>query len=568
MTTTSKRIFSYVQHEMLYSIKLNCDKGALIMKLEEIDLPIQNKVMQSYNHDDDFINTYFDYKNTQSSFPKRLEELTTRSFNRNGIAQTIRSFMEPFGISERASIHIDELESTAVTVIGGQQAGVLTGPLFSVHKAITVILLAKKQRELLEVPVVPIFWIAGEDHDLNEINHVYTQNGNEMIKNQIQDKFALKLMASDAQYDKADMKQFVRSVFSKFGETEYTKPLLENVLTAVETETTFTQFFVRLMNGLFADEGLLFIDAAYKPLRQLESVYFQSLIEHAEGIATAVYKQEDLFDKEGYGKPLDAKLDAAHLFYVHTTGRVLLSRKGDYFSNDSAGLRFTKKEMFEILEQEPWRLSNNVATRPIMQDLVFPVLSFVGGPGEIAYWALLKDAFHRLNIKMPIIVPRMSMTLISRSVSKVLCEKSFSFKDVLSGEVSRAREKFIEENEDEAFELAIEEAQKVLIDQYKLLASKVEESESMMHETIQKNLVFHKSQFDYLKMKSKEALFLKHEVTLRKFNLLVNGLYPNGVLQERIYIPYKFLNEYGPTLIDDLLKLPLQFNQTHKVIHL
>lgn len=553
---------------MLYSIKLNCDKGALIMKLEEIDLPIQNKVMQSYNDDEDFINTYFDYKNTQSSFPKRLEELTNRSFNRNGVAQTIRSFMEPFGISERANIHIDELESNAVTVIGGQQAGILTGPLFSVHKAITVILLAKKQRELLKVPVVPIFWIAGEDHDLNEINHVYTQNGNEMVKDQIKDKFALKLMASDAHYDKEDMKQFVCSVFSKFGETAYTKPLLEDVLTAVETETTFTNFFVRLMNGLFANEGLLFIDSAYKPLRRLESVYFQSLIENAEGIAASVFKQEDLFDKEGYGKPLDAKLDAAHLFYVHTTGRVLLSRKGDYFINDSAGLRFTKKEMFEIVKQEPWRFSNNVATRPMMQDLVFPVLSFVGGPGEIAYWALLKDAFHRLNIKMPIIVPRMSMTLISRSVSKVLCEKSFDFTDVLSGKVSMAREEFIEENEDEEFELAIEEAQRVLIDQYKLIASKVEESESMMHETIQKNLVFHQSQFDYLKMKSKEALFLKHEVALRKFDLLENGLYPNDVLQERIYTPYKFLNEYGPTLIDELLKLPLHFENTHKVIHL
>ena len=79
--------------------------------------------------------------------------------------------------------------------------------------------------------------------------------------------------------------------------------------------------------------------------------------------------------------------------------------------------------MLRIAKEEPWLLSNNVATRPLMQDMVFPVLAFVGGPGEIAYWAVLKEAFHHLGMKMPIIVPRMSMTLVTPQVKHALDEK-------------------------------------------------------------------------------------------------------------------------------------------------
>lgn len=90
--------------------------------------------------------------------------------------------MEPFGISEMVEENLNALEGGAVAVVGGQQAGILTGPLYSVHKAISVILLAKEQTIKLGEKIVPIFWIAGEDHDLDEINHTYTVV-NSTIKN-------------------------------------------------------------------------------------------------------------------------------------------------------------------------------------------------------------------------------------------------------------------------------------------------------------------------------------------------------------------------------------------------
>ncbi|HJF30892.1 MAG TPA: bacillithiol biosynthesis cysteine-adding enzyme BshC [Sporosarcina psychrophila] len=538
------------------------------MELEANALQEKNKVMQSYTSDKEFLHTFFDYENEESSYSERLEELAGRTFERRQLAETIRSFMEPFGISASAYKHIDELAENAVAVIGGQQAGILTGPLYSVHKAITVILLAKKQREKLGIPVVPVFWVAGEDHDLNEINHVYTEMEGRATKHQYRENFVLKLMASEAEYDKQLMASLVKDIFGKFGETAYTKDLLDEVLDAIEQEETFTQFFVRLMNGLFKEEGLLFIDSASRQLRVLEKSYFALLIEESAQLAEEISNKEELFAEKGFGSPLGAESDAANLFYIHDTGRVLLSRKDGYFVNDSSGLRFSKADMLRIAEEEPWLLSNNVATRPLMQDMVFPVLAFVGGPGEIAYWAVLKEAFHHLDMKMPIIVPRMSMTLVTPQVKHALDEKSLTVDDVMSGAVFTAREQFVSGLQDERFDSVLDETEKILGQQYEKIAEYADQQGPMMQELLEKNLLFHTKQLNYLKGKAEEAVLLKHDAALRTFAILEGELFPEGVLQERLYTPYTYLNSYGPTLIQDLLKLPLEMDGTHKIIYL
>lgn len=167
--------------EMLY-LRYMRYKGVCEMYLDTMELPKKNKLMEAYRYDPQFFNRFFEYELTQAGYEKRVQELEGRSFQRDLLASTIKEYMEPFGVSELASQHIKELSTDALVVIGGQQAGVLTGPLYSVHKAISVILLAQQQREKLGKPVVPVFWIAGEDHDINEINHTYTAQAGKAVR--------------------------------------------------------------------------------------------------------------------------------------------------------------------------------------------------------------------------------------------------------------------------------------------------------------------------------------------------------------------------------------------------
>lgn len=552
---------------MLYSCHTESDKGAWKMELEVLELSTQNKILQTYMSEPQFIHTYFDYENSAEGFSSRLNELRSRTFQREQLATVIRSYMEPFGISERAQLHIDQLANDAVAVVGGQQAGILTGPLFSVYKAITVILLAKKQSVDLDTSVVPIFWIAGEDHDINEINHVYTENRGTALKNQYKENYVFKSMASDTKYDKKQMTAFIRTVFAKYGETAYTKQLLQNVVNAVQRRSTFTDLFTDLMNGLFREEGLLFIDSAYEPLRKLESPYFSLLINEAAPIANMVYEMEQQFEMSGYGKPVGASFEAANLFYVHETGRLLLMHEENRFVNNSVGFQFSKEDLLQIAQEQPSLLSNNVVTRPLMQDMVIPVLAFVGGPGEIAYWAILKKAFHHLQLKMPVIVPRMSITLVLPKVQTALQETGLSVEDVMMGEAAIQRQQFIGTLQDDRIEKWVIETEQLLKAQYDNIQTIGKEVSKGLHSVIEKNMDYHRKQLHYLNGKFEEEILLKHEAQTQLYLTLEGELAPNS-LQERLYTPYGYLNSYGPTLITDLLSLPLQLNAPHQIVYL
>lgn len=539
------------------------------MLLEKMDLPIQNQFLTAYKENDHFTKRYFDYTNEQQSYEEKLKELSTRQFKRDELADIIQSFMEPFGLSEKASLHIDELrQENAVTIVGGQQAGILTGPLYSVHKAITVVLHAKEQRHKLGIPVIPVFWVAGEDHDIDEINHVHSEVDGQVMKEQLYEKFIIKRMASDTALDREQMTSYIKDIFGKFGETAYTEKLLGEVLEAVRQETTFTSFFVRLMNGLFAEEGLLFIDAAFEPLRKLESDYFCALIQASENIAHVVAEKELEMNREGFPMPIHAEQDATHLFYVHETGRSLLSRRENRFVNEADGLSFTEEELLEIARKRPELLSNNVVTRPIMQDFLFPVLAFVGGAGELAYWALLKDAFHHFHIQMPIFIPRMSMTLVSRQTEKRLEEQSLSVKEVIEGKAANQKTMLIEKYHDDYFVSKINQLQKHFTEEYEMLEASFGENDKMVQQLLQQNLVQHTKQFDYLKKKYEASIYVKHKQTLQVFDEIEAELYPLGQLQERIYHPYIYLNEYGPSLIQDILALPFENDGAHYNIYL
>lgn len=535
------------------------------MEIETLALQNENKVLHAYTNDEQFIHTFFDYKNEKSSYPRRMEELSGREYLRTELASVIRMYMEPFGISPLAGKHIEELAEDGLVVIGGQQAGIMTGPLYSVHKAITVLLLAEQKREQLDIPVVPVFWVAGEDHDLNEINHVYTETAGKVTKQQYEEKFVFKWMASDANFSQEQMVKFVEGIFRQFGENAYTKTLKQDVLEAVKTETTFTNFFVRLMNGLFKEKGLLFIDSAFKPLRKIETEHFNRLIRESDMLSEMIARKEDDFEAGGFGRPIQAQHDASNLFYVHETGRVLLSKKEGHFVNDATGIRFTEKEMLNLATEQPWLLSNNVATRPMMQDLVFPVLAFVGGAGEIAYWALLKEAFHHLGLKMPIIVPRISMTLVTPKAQQLLDDLSLTVEDVMAGKVQVERERLIASLHNEEFERLLKETEHRLHQNYKELTS---EASKGMQQILQKNLKLHKKQFDFLRGKVEEELLIRNDVALRKYDSLENELLPEGSLQERIYTPYFFMNSYGGSLVNDLLQQSMEIDGTHKIIYL
>ncbi|WP_042471675.1 bacillithiol biosynthesis cysteine-adding enzyme BshC [Bacillus ndiopicus] len=538
------------------------------MKLEQNVLPVQNKIMTHYWDRQSDIQSFFDYAYNEDAFQERAQYLSTKTYDTTQLSNIVRSYMAPFGLSEASEHHLKELAAGAYVIVGGQQAGLLTGPMYSMHKAISVILLAKQQREKLGKQVVPLFWIAGEDHDIEEINHTYTTVDASLKKRVYKERSKRKTMASTTAINKEEMEQFVRTVFADFGETQYTKDLLHNVLMHLHASKTFTDFFTALMNELFAKHGLLMLDAAFPAFRQYEANFFVRLIERNEEIAQVVVAQEEAFNQAGYGKPIEATVNNANLFFVQDGERFLLERKDNYYTNALGHIKLTKEQLLEIARQTPEKLSNNVVTRPLMQEMTIPVLAFVGGPGELAYWATLKPAFSLLNLQMPIFAPRLNITLVPRTVQPLLAQNDLTVQDVTRGHAEQLKNRFIEEVQDEQAKEKIAQMQQQLIAQYEELEKHLHGEQLDLRNVILKNKQYHCMQFDYLTSKIEQEVLRKHDVKIKQFNLIIAELFPNNNLQERLFNPYQYLNLYGPTLIDSLIELYLVPSDQHNCITL
>lgn len=535
------------------------------MNYERVAAPVKNEMLMKYWQNEQSIHSFFEYELTQRSFEDRAKYLQVNTYKREQLTDVIRSFMARFDLTEAVEGNLRALQEGAFVVAGGQQAGLLTGPLFSVYKAITVILLAKEQQQKLGYPVVPLFWIAGEDHDLDEINHTFVISENAVQKRIFGGNTNDKYMASRTLYDQEQLKQFVNDVFAAYGETQHTNQMLEVLHAQVEANETYTAFFAAIMSYFFADHGLLLIDAAYEPLRQLEAPFFERLVSNNESLAKSVVVQENALVDAGFTRPLEAKEDNANIFYVKDGERFLLERRETFYFNGLGAIKLTEAELLAEIKAHPERFSNNVVTRPLMQDYMFPVLAFVGGPGELAYWAALKPAFTLMDMQMPIFMPRLSMTLVDRQAQQVLQTRSLNVEEVLNGEVGNKMVEFLASEQDEQLQETVKTMEETLLKQYEVLEQQLVQKGVKLEKTVERNKNYHLQQFTYLKEKLQDDLQLKHAVTLKQYRLAEHLLLPNGKPQERMYNPFQYLNAYGPTLIDDLLKLEFEIDCKHYV---
>ncbi|SDM51385.1 bacillithiol biosynthesis cysteine-adding enzyme BshC [Psychrobacillus sp. OK028] len=538
------------------------------MRLEQYTQPFASSFYKKYLEDTANLSSFFHYEWNQTALNKRFQEADFSKHKRTELAEVITSFMSKYGISVKSSQHIDELRNNGVVVIGGQQAGILSGPLYSIHKAISVIALAKQQREILGVPVIPVFWIAGEDHDIDEINHVYIERSRTLQKLVYPEKSRTKKIASESSFDQQLMDGYLNEIFKSLPETLYTKKLKSKVMELLENNLTYTSFFTALMNELFQEEGLLLIDAAYKPLRKLESDYFQLQILHAPEIANAVFEHEGKMEQQGYGTPIQAKESAAHLFYIVEGERFLLERVNNLFINEAKGLSFTLDELMEIARENPEQLSNNVVTRPIMQEMVFPVLSFIAGPGEIAYWGTLKTAFEIFGMKMPVLMPRISISIVDAKTQSLLEKLSFTIEEVWDGTLQAAKLDYINNNRNEEIPHLIIEIKKDLKEKYDQLEKLLINDGLKLSPLLQKNLANHEKQLKFIDNAIEDTFLSKLDATINRYDYVSMSLVPNGGLQERTYTPIQLLNEYGPNLIEKLLEVTYEFNGKHHVIYL
>lgn len=542
------------------------------MNVVELMLPTINKLSSAYLTQKENILPFFTYNPfAQDAYSERKRRLEDRSFRREELASHLIEFNQRYNADSCTLHNIENLKKEeSLVVIGGQQAGLLTGPIYTISKIISIIKLAEEQTSKLGVPVIPVFWIAGEDHDFQEINHINCPEGNEIEKHVFRMKEAGKKMVSDLEYDKEYMNSWMLEGINALGETSFTTDLRDALERIIHSSTTFVDVFANMVSHLFNGTGLVLVNASDPSLRKLEAPFLQRIIANHEQISTGILRTQSELQEMEFSTMLDVDKESMNLFYHLHGERELLywdENKQVAFIKDT-NREFTLDQLKQQVKEEPWNFSNNVVTRPLMQEYLFPTLAFIGGPGEISYWAELGRCFHSVELEMPPVVPRISLTLLERQIESMVEELEEPIQQVLENGLEEKRKAWLYKQELESLEKTLSTFE----EQYKDVHGKFREvgNEALPHlkPAFEKNWLLIDKQFSYIHRLMERSAYEKHEIIMKKYERVELALLPKGMPQERVWNICYFLNKYGLDFVQRLCELPLEHNGKHKLIRL
>ncbi|KFM98713.1 bacillithiol biosynthesis cysteine-adding enzyme BshC [Bacillus clarus] len=538
------------------------------MEIKEISVPLQG-VVADYMNGKKEIQTCFDYQLTEDGFKQRLRDLRDKKFFRQDLVAHLLEYNTHLQAGEYTIRNIEMLaDENTYVVIGGQQAGLLTGPLYTAHKIISILQLAKEKEASLGVKVVPVFWIAGEDHDIDEINHIFVTKNRKVKKTIFHDRHPKKASASESDLSLEDCRNWIEEIFKTYPETNFTKDVLQFVEDALKKSRTYVDFFAHLITNLFADSGLILVDSHHPALRKLEVPFFKRILSDYKGVQDGLYNQQQVIREQGYKPIIETKSNAVHVFMQIEEERVLLEEVNGKFIGKDGTYSFSYEELIGEMERSPERFSNNVVTRPLMQEYIFPTLAFIGGPGEIAYWSELQQVFHVFGFQMPPVVPRLTISYMERDITTDIYDLDLHENDPFVYDIGDLREKWLSNQIEEPIDGQFVEAKKGIMDIHTSLQQFVKTIDPGLGEFAEKNERKINEQIELLERMLKRNVEKKHEVQLNKFRRLQFALRPLGAPQERVWNICYYLNQFGLDFLDRVMKQSYSWDGKHHVIKL
>lgn len=487
---------------------------------------------------------------------------------RNELVEVLTEQNTGFGVSTQTLANIERLsDHTAVAVVTGQQLGLFGGPLYTLLKTITTIQLARRLESEAGRPVVPVFWLEGEDHDIAEAASSYVLEGNERRRLEYSGKGASSQAAPHPvgrlKFDKS-ISRLADQLEEWLPPTDFRADLMEAVRGSYLPGKTFMESFAGLMIRLFSEYGLVFISGDDPRLKRGGIPLFRKEIREplrsAELLNGTSSRLED-------GYHVQIRTQPCNLFLLTDSGRRSLQLNGDRFTLKGGQEEYSEADLLSMLEETPEVFSPNVVLRPLLQDTILPTAAYVAGPGEIAYFAQLRPLYEWANIPMPIIYPRASVTLVEPRIGKIL-DRHESPISVFEQPLDKLFHEMVlgtmEIDPDQIFNQAGRHLHEA-VDSVKPVIELVDSSLEKAGEATRAALLKEWGRFRDRVIKAEKK---RHDVLRNQLDKAKSTLFPDGVIQERQISPLYFLNKFGMDLVDRLVDEIELDTSSHQVIRL
>ena len=474
--------------------------------------------------------------------------------NRQILVSALEKQYENFKISEYTSQNIQLLkQSNTFTITTGHQLNLFSGPLYFLYKIISTINLCKKLK--LKFPAqnfVPIYWMATEDHDFEEINY-FNFKGKKLSWNK-ESKGAV------GRFDTKGLNEVYDSFSKEIGtgnNANFLFDLFKKSYLEHQNLADATRF---LANELFKNEGLVIIDGDSNELKKLFVPYVKRELVEQISYQKVTETLPKLSDYTVQVNPREI-----NLFYLQDQLRErIIFENGNYKINNTS-LVFSESEIITELEKNPENFSPNVILRPLYQEVILPNLCYIGGGGEIAYWLELKSNFESNNITFPMLLVRNSVLLATEKQVMKLDKLGLSWNEIFMSPELLSNKKVKEFSN---FTIDFSEQKEVLKQQFKALHEIALKTDKSFIGAVKAQEAKQLKGLDNLEKRLLKAEKRVHSETVNRIVSLQNELFPNNNLQERNVNFSEYYFEFGTKLMEELLCELNPLSQEFKIITL
>jgi bacillithiol biosynthesis cysteine-adding enzyme BshC len=433
-------------------------------------------------------------------------------------------------------------EPTSRVVVTGQQAGLLLGPTFTLSKAFTAIKLATELTREGQ-PVIPIFWLASQDHDHLEIDHCHLMDKKETL-HRLEVALPPETPAGRVPFEQAMLSSVERSLARGVWVPEYVSEVLALLERTGSRAATYADWFAALLYELLGACGLVVLNPMAPDTAALFKEVIASEIRRPQISVAAIRDAAHDLKRLGVEPQLGRGANASNLFVEEWEGgrvkRELLRFDGRHFFSRSAS--YSAENLLERLAEDPRSITPAAGLRPITQDAVLPTAITVVGPGELRYFAQLKGVYTHHGVEMPLVWPRTVTTVLEPPVSRILTKFGLSFDDyVADPDGSKARILLERHGHDRVFQDGLERLHEIAA---KLL-EQVEGIDTTLEGPVLRTEGRIENALEQLRTKAAAALARQDEVTDRQFGRLTSHLFPLASPQERLISPFSFFLKFG-----------------------
>lgn len=443
------------------------------------------------------------------------------------------------------------VEEGGAVVTTGQQTGLFTGPLYTIHKILGAVTLAEALERELRILVLPVFWSASEDHDWAEVNHAWMFGPRENLRRiGLADGEARAVPMSNRLLG-SGIESVEENLSHLLGGYQFAPDYLRLVEGAYQPGRSVSGAFRDVVEALFEPFHLLTTDAADPALkRESASVMRRALAGAAEHEAVLRVASQRL-QQEGYHAQVNLVPGAANLFLHTEAGRERLHRSAQGWRTRVSRRIFSDEEVNALISKAPGRVSPNVFLRPVVERAVFPVLAYVAGPGEISYFAQIHDLYSCFGISPPIVFPRPSVTLAPSELEAALADLGFNVSDLTAPESELSTQLARRLVPAAVFE-AVEMLRSSTVGGYRALLGTVPDPDGSVERALGR---LRNRALRDLREAERSVVHHTKEQEAARMQLLARAravLRPRGEPQERVLNILPFLARYGPTLLDGI----------------